>query len=105
MWYNIDGNEQNTKFWTNQKQLIAQELKKNKQRICSALEIIQALQIQETKDAVIEFINNTDNEQLLVMATGIAQCLNISNNLDFTLLENKISDNTLKAIFKSYSLN
>jgi len=97
-------NSQNNNFWNNQKLLISEELKQSKQRTVAALETIQSLNIAETKNDLINFINTSTEEQLIVLAVGVAKAMNATNNLDFAILTQKISDDTLKAILNSYSI-
>ena len=97
-------NSQNNNFWNNQKLLISEELKQSKQRTVAALETIQSLNIAEAKNDLINFINTSTEEQLIVLAVGVAKAMNATNNLDFAILTQKISDDTLKAILNSYSI-
>ena len=97
-------NSQDNNFWNNQKLLISEELKQSKQRAVATLETIQSLNILETKDNLINFINNISDEQLIVLSVGVAKSLNITSMLNFTELSKKISDETLKAILNSYSI-
>lgn len=91
-------------FWNEQKQLISKEFQQTKSRIVATLEVIQALKIKNTTKEIINFLNSTNDEQLIVMAVGVLSNLNEIKTLDFEKIEQKISDSTLKAILKSYKI-
>ena len=91
-------------FWNEQKQLISKEFQQTKSRIVATLEVIQALKIKNTTKEIINFLNSTNDEQLIVMAVGVLSNLNEIKTLDFENIEQKISDSTLKAILKSYKI-
>ncbi len=97
-------NSQSKDFWNTQKSLIIQELNKPKQRVVSALETIQALEIKETQNEIIKLINSTEDEQLIVMATGIIYAFGLIKELDLSTLKEKVKDETLKAILSSYTI-
>jgi len=89
-------------FWKAQEQLIVKELSKTKTRAVAALEVIRALEIKSTQTCLTDFINNTEDEQLLVLAAGVAKVLGSLNLLRGEALAQKVTNNTLKAILMSY---
>ena len=93
---------QSKDFWAQQRNLIPEELKQSKQRAISALEVIRALEINEAKEAVLNFISTQTDEQELVLSAGVAKILGLINQLDSTKICEKIKDNTSKAIIMSY---
>ena len=97
-------NSQSKEFWNEQKILIPNELVQDKQRIISALETIQGLNIIEAKGSMIDFVKAANDEQLVVFVVGILSAMNATATLDFDELIQKVSDETLKAILKSYMI-
>lgn len=89
-------------FWDAQKSIITEELKTSKQRKIAALEVIRALNIKSTEKDLINFIEETTDEQLIILAVGVARSLDIINKLNKEKIEAKISNETSIAILKSY---
>lgn len=89
-------------FWDAQKSIITEELKTSKQRKIAALEVIRALNIKSTEKDLINFIEETTDEQLIILAVGVARSLDIINKLNKEKIETKISNETSIAILKSY---
>lgn len=89
-------------FWDAQKSIITKELKTSKQRKIAALEVIRALNIKSTEKDLINFIEETTDEQLIILAVGVARSLDIINKLNKEKIEAKISNETSIAILKSY---
>lgn len=97
-------NSQPKNFWIEQKNLIAHEFLESKQRIIATLETIQSLNIVETKGKLIDFINSTIDEQLIVLAVGVANSIGAGKALNYQVLSQKVTDSTLKVILNSYNV-
>ena len=93
---------QSKAFWIKQRNEISNELTQRKQRAISALEVIRALEIKEAENAILKFINEQTDEQLLVLAVGVAKILGLVSRLNSAEICEKIKDNTSKAIVTSY---
>ena len=95
-------NSQQKEFWTQQKEIIPNELKQSKFRSISALDIIRLMEITSAKNDVINFINSVRDEQSILAGLGAAKSLDILNKLDKEELKSKIANPTLSEVLESF---
>lgn len=93
---------QTKEFWKQQEELISGELLQGKTRAVAAFEVIRSLNIKSAQNDIINFINSSNDEQLIVLALSTAKVLGVIKKFDQEALAQKISNQTLKAILMSY---
>lgn len=89
-------------FWNHLKTLVSEELKEDKIRITSALQIIKDFEIKQTIPQILDMIYESDDETLICEGLAVLKQFNAISYTNKEEILSNIQNEIIKAIIESY---